>query len=167
MSRNAKPISLSVIEGGKKPHRSNKEIEKRKKAEKKLKPKSDDIDRPDWLKHDTIAQREWRKIVPELKRLDLLSNIDTTALALYCEAVSEYVDAVKQLREEGTTIKYTNTKGETNTIKHPALQVKKDNYQVIKDMLKEFGLTPSARASLAINFEGADNKAEDDEFSDI
>ena len=165
MPRKAKSIGLHVVEGNKS-NLTKEEIEKRKKAEKKLTPNADDIKRPKWLKHDKIAQREWRKIVPELKRLGLLTNIDTTALAMYCEAVSEYVTAVQEIREQGATIQYTNAKGHTNTIENPAIQVKKKNYQVIKDMLKEFGLTPSARASLAINIK-EDDQESDDEFGDI
>lgn len=165
MPRKAKSIGLHLAEGNKS-NLTKDEIEKRKKAEEKLTPKSDNIKRPKWLKHDKIAQREWRKIVPELKRLGLLTNIDTTALAMYCEAVSEYVQAVEKIKENGPVVEYTNTKGETNMVENPAIQVKKKNYQVIKDMLKEFGLTPSSRASLAIKAEGDDKKS-DNEFGDI
>ena len=166
MPRKAKSIGLHLVEGNKS-NLTKKEIEKRKKNEEKLTPKSDNIKRPKWLKHDTVAQREWRKIVPELKRLGLLTNIDTTALAIYCEAVSKYVEAVENIKENGSLVEYTNTAGETNMVKNPAIHVKEKHYKIIKDMLKEFGLTPASRASLAINLEGDDDKAEDDEFSDI
>ena len=149
MPRKAKSISLHLVTGNR-AHLTKDEIQKRKKAEQRLKPAADNIDRPEFLKHDKIAQREWRKIAPELERLGLLTNIDTTALAMYCQAVSMYVRLNAEIDKEGATIEYTNTQGATNVVENPKINIAKKYYQVIKDMLKEFGLTPAARASLAI-----------------
>lgn len=161
MPRKAKPISLRALDGGKKPHRSNEELKKRKKAEEKLTPKSDDIKRPGFLKNDKLAQREWRKIVPELESLGLLSNIDTTALGIYCQAVSIYVRLNNEIDSEGETIQYTNTQGATNTVENPKVNIAQKYYKIIKDMLKEFGLTPAARASLAIKVQEDDSENKD------
>ncbi len=39
---------------------------------------------PTWLKDE--GRQEWRRLASELDYLGLLTNLDTTALALYCDA---------------------------------------------------------------------------------
>ncbi len=150
MARIAKQVSLRMLDGGK-PHRSNKEINQRKKAEENLKPKSDSIKRPTWLGKDKLAKKEWKLIASNLEEIELLTNVDVTALAIYCQAVSRYVELNKDIEVEGATTEYTNVAGETNIIENPKVGAAQKYYKIIKDMLKEFGLTPAARASLAIH----------------
>jgi P27 family predicted phage terminase small subunit len=145
--RKAKPIGLHLVQGNKS-HLTKKEIKQRKENE--VKPPTDNIERPDFLKYDPIAQREWRRLTKELLELGLLTNIDTTALAVYCDAYSKYVEATEAVKREGVTIKYTNKAGHTNTIENPNVNVAKKYYKIMKDMMAEFGLTPAARAKLAI-----------------
>lgn len=155
--RKAKPIGLHLIQGNRS-HLTKKEIKQRKKNE--IKPRADNIERPEFLKHNPIAQREWRRLVKELKELGLLTNVDTTALAVYCDAYSKYVEATEALKREGVTIEYTNKAGHTNTLENPNVNVAKKYYKIMKDMMAEFGLTPAARAKLAIP---KDDKEEEDD----
>lgn len=145
--RKAKPIGLHLVQGNK-AHLTKKEIKKRKKNE--VQPRADNIERPDFLKHNKIAQRAWRRLVDELTELGLLTNVDTDALAVYCDAYSKYIEATENIKREGVTIEYTNKAGHTNTIENPNVNVAKKYYKIMKDMMAEFGLTPAARAKLAI-----------------
>lgn len=43
------------------------------------------------------ARKEWRRITPELERYGLISKIDRTALALYCQAYARWVWAEEQM----------------------------------------------------------------------
>lgn len=165
MPRDAKPIDLHLVEGNQS-NLTKEEIEKRKKAEEKLTPDSDNIKRPKWLKHDKIAQREWRKLEPELKELGLLTNIDTGALAHCVKAYSMSVRLQKKIEEEGATIEHTNTKGATNEIENPKVKAAQKYYKRYEKMLKQFGLTPSARASLAINT-NVEEEGTGGEFDDL
>lgn len=144
--RRAMPIELKVLRG--KSNMTKAEIDARKKAEVKLKPKADNIKPPSWLDRD--GKREWKRVAAELEALDLLTNVDVTALAVYCDAVSRYIEATKAIRDEGITVEYTNAAGATNTVANPNVAIARQYAQLIRQYLIEFGLSPSSRAKLAI-----------------
>src|SRR4051794_4588403 len=54
---------------------------------------------PAWLPQR--AKAEWRRIVPELLALGLLTRIDQAALVSYCVAVAEVETATRTLEKEG------------------------------------------------------------------
>lgn len=158
MGKRVIPIDVQLAKGN--PNRLTKaEIEKRKKAEEKLTPKKDKIKCPSWL--DKEAKKEWRRIYKELEELNLLTNVDITALAIYCDAYSKYIKANKEIEEKGMFVEYTNKAGATNTIENPAINTAKKYADIIRRMCAEFGLTPSARAKLALP------KAEEKEIDPI
>ena len=65
---------------------------------------------------NNIAIREWRRIVPELKKMDLIGNLDLTNLIGYCNAFAKYMEATEQLKTAPLMI--TN-KTETSSITKP------------------------------------------------
>lgn len=46
------------------------------------------------------AKKEWKRITPELERYGLISQLDRSALVLYCQAWGEYVWAKRKLADE-------------------------------------------------------------------
>ena len=48
---------------------------------------------PDWLKGDALA--EWKRIVPELDRLGVLTSVDGAMVEAYCATYGEIVATVK------------------------------------------------------------------------
>ena len=147
MGKRVIPIDVQLAKGN--PNRLTKaEIEKRKKAEEKLTPNKDKIKCPSWL--DKEAKKEWKRIYKELEELNLLTNVDITALAIYCDAYSKYIQANKEIAEKGMFVEYTNKYGATNTIENPAVNAAKKYAEIIRKMCSEFGLTPSARAKLTL-----------------
>jgi phage terminase small subunit len=51
------------------------------------------------------GKKEWDRITPTLEATGVLTKIDTTALAAYCECWSRWVEAEKMLREYGPVMK--------------------------------------------------------------
>ena len=158
MARKAMPTHLKVMNG--KSNMTKAEIEKRSRAEDAMKPKADKIKPPRWLCKE--GRKEWRVVAPELERLGLLTNIDVSTLAVYCDAVARYAEATKAIQENGPVMKYTNTAGETNSIRSPWVQIANQYATIIRQYLSEFGLSPSARASLAIKTEVPEEKSDFD-----
>lgn len=90
-------------------------------------------------------------------RLGLLTELDTTALTMYCRSYQRWVYAERMITKEG------------------AVQVAESGYQQqrawvgiataefnkLKTMLSEFGLTPSARSRIELPAQ----EAEEDEFA--
>lgn len=164
MARKAAPIDLILIQGKK--HLTKKEIDQRKEAEQKIQPKKDKVKPPTWL--DSIAKKEFRKIVSELEEIDLVTNVDVNALATYCDAYSDYIHCTKIIQEEGLMVEYTNKAAETNKVPHPLLTKKKQLHEQMKSMAIEFGLTPSARAKIAITKQVQKEPTEfDKRFGDV
>ena len=51
------------------------------------------------------AKKEWKRVVMELARLNLISDLDVMALAAYCNSFATWIDAMKQIREDGTVVR--------------------------------------------------------------
>lgn len=147
MGRKAKPVSLQLLDGNKN-RLTKKEIKERQETEDRLKPPSDKVRPPTWL--GKFGKKEFRRIVKEMHELDLLTNIDVAALAAYCDAYEDYIDCTAIIQEEGLMVEYTNKAAETNKVPHPLLTKKKQLHEQMKALAVEFGLTPSARAKLAM-----------------
>ncbi len=81
---------------------------------------------PAWLTAE--AKREWKRVAPELERLGLLTCVDGTALASYCQSYARYIKADKEGRVN-------------EACKHLAF---------VKAFCVEFGLTPSSRGRMTI-----------------
>jgi P27 family predicted phage terminase small subunit len=112
---------------------------------------------PTWLSKE--ARNEWRRIVPELRRLGLLTLVDRTALAAYCQAHAELVEATRLLDKEGRVVEAEvwgkeskdGVRAQLGTVQklHPAVRLQRDAFARVKAFLGEFGLTPASRCRLA------------------
>jgi P27 family predicted phage terminase small subunit len=150
---------LKILEGNPGKRRLNP-------AEPKPRPKPPAM--PSWLSREGKA--EWRRVVPELDRIGLLTVVDRAALASYCEAWSLLHRAQADVEAHGVTL-YTVEKtfegeGGSTTIyatvaKNPAVTVMRDAMATIRSFCSEFGLSPSSRARMTVP-EGA---GEDDAAS--
>ncbi len=129
-------------------HRTKEEIEARKKNQNKIKPKKDNIKCPNFL--DKEAKKEFKKVAKELLELDLLSNIDTATLVIYADAYSNYMKATKSVQEEGQKIEYTNSRGATNTIENPSVQIQHKYSEKIMKCSTKLGLSISDRLRLVV-----------------
>lgn len=98
---------------------------------------------PKWL--DQAAREEWQRVVPELQRLGLLTMLDASALAIYCDAFSTFVRASKALNEHGLVFA-TKTK---YLAPLPYVAIKNQAALIIRQYCQEFGLTPSSRTRLS------------------
>jgi len=100
------------------------------------------------------AKQEWKRIVPELETLNLLTQIDRAALAAYCEAYGRWVTAEKKLAELGKmspqqmAYLYKTTNG--NLIINPLLSVCNTAMAQMKSFLTEFGMTPASRTRISV-----------------
>lgn len=99
---------------------------------------------PSWLKD--AGKREWRRVAKPLHRLGLLTELDTTALATYCQCIATYTECQVVMNEKG------------ETYETPTGQLKlRPEYYISRDMLKEiralcalFGLAPGPRMRLQL-----------------
>jgi P27 family predicted phage terminase small subunit len=139
-----KPTPLKNI----KKHLTHAEIETRTAQEASVKPKMTRIGAPGWL--DKMARSEWTRIIGELKRLELISNIDVAALAICCDAYSKYMKATADIDKVGLLINITDKKGNTTILPNPLITIANKYADIYKKYCVDFGLTPIARLRLAV-----------------
>ena len=88
------------------------------------------------------AKREWKRMATELYNAGLLTNIDRSALAAYCQAWARWAQAERILAKKGTVI--LTSFG--NLIQSPYLSIANTAVEQMRKFLTEFGMTPSSRS---------------------
>jgi len=99
---------------------------------------------PSWL--STPAKKEWKRLVPVLHQSGVLTQVDTGALAAYCQAFGEFVEATKIVKARGFT--FISDKG--NVIQRPEVGIANTAMKLMVSIAREFGMTPSARSNIKI-----------------
>ncbi len=104
------------------------------------------------------AAAEWRRVVPELARLELIKSIDRASLTAYCECWSRFMEATKLIKRDG--VLGENSQG---IVRHPAVAVAEAASKELRAWANEFGLTPAAENK--IGRKDADDDGEEDPFA--
>lgn len=139
-----KPAAIKALEGnpGKRPSNPN---EPQPAALVNLKP-------PSFL--PASAKREWKRVVMQLASLGLISDLDVMALAAYCNAYATWLDAIKKIKETGMLVRSPNG----YPMPSPYVKIQRDAQAEMMGWLKEFGMTPAARAR--VSSDGAETEAD-------
>ena len=99
---------------------------------------------PAWL--DATAKSEWKRVTPQLYTMGLLTKIDRSALAMYCDMWSQLLAARKVVKEQGFS--YVTESGFVQ--KRPEVSIYQQAMQTLRGWCHEFGLTPSARGRMTV-----------------
>lgn len=130
-----KPSSMKILEG----NRGKRPLNKDEPEPKGIMPQC-----PEHL--DEGAKREWDNIVPMLSKLGLLTEVDGTALAIYCQAYSTWVEAVERIQKTGMIVKAPSG----YPIQNPYLAIANKAVEQMNRFLTEFGMTPSSRSRIVV-----------------
>ena len=111
-------------------------------------PVSTDVpDPPDWL--EAYAKDIWGVLAPELHRLGLLTVLDLTTWAAYCQSYARWRTAEEWITEQGEAIELTDRKGKVrNVIRASACQTSREGLADMNRFGSQFGLSPSSRTSI-------------------
>lgn len=102
---------------------------------------------PSCPKHLTKeAKRQWKKISKTLFRIGVLTEIDGTALSMYCDAWARWVDANEKLQKFGPVFKSPKS---GFPILSPYVAVASQAFEQMRRLLCEFGMTPSSRSRIS------------------
>jgi P27 family predicted phage terminase small subunit len=93
-----------------------------------------------------IARAEWRRMVKEMRPLNLLTRLDRAALAIYCDQWERWVMATEELRKYGPVLKMG-----TMLVTSPYIGIADKAMNQIRAIGTEFGFTPSARTRLHVS----------------
>jgi len=92
------------------------------------------------------GKAEWNRVVKLLLDLELYTEMDQAALALYCQAWGRWVHAEKELEKKGEVLEG----GQGGLYQNPWLHVANRSWEQLRKVLVEFGLSPSARERLHV-----------------
>lgn len=114
---------------------------------------------PKWLRDDKIAYQEWKRVVPALEKLGLITEVDGAALEMYCNAWSRWRKAEEQLKIEGMT--FTSMKNNYQCAS-PWIGIAQKYAQICRSFMQEFGLSPSSRGRMQLP-----GNTKEDELDDL
>ena len=110
-------------------------------------------DCPDWVSES--GHKWWPEIRKTLGSLGLLTRLDSVGVGILLDALAEYLEA-RALKEEAPMI-IINRFGEQ--VAHPVLKIYDKAFAKLFALTKEFGMTPSARATVGMALQqGRDDK---------
>lgn len=139
--RKPKPTALKALEGnpGRRP------LNEREPRPVKKAPRC-----PAWLEED--AKKEWKRMGKILEQIGLLTEMDMTAFAGYCQAYARWKEAEEFITQHGTIIRTPN--GYLQQV--PQVSIAQTNLKIMLKFCEQFGLTPSARSRIAAGEGSAD-----------
>lgn len=161
MSRSRKPMEQQV-------GNLTKEDKERKKLEEQVvKTGAEDIGKtPSWL-IDSTAKREYKRILKDLKRIEIVGNLDLSNLAGYCNAYALYRKATAQLSGEDLIVEKVSAQGVTYDAENPLIMVQKKYAEEMRKFASLCGMTIDSRLKAAtMKVDKIEDEIED-EFGDI
>lgn len=141
MGRPAKPTALKVIEGN-----------RGKRATNAKEPEPDllaNLTPPAHLQPAAIAV--WQQLAPQLRKAQILTELDTPALEMACDAIATFRLACEKTADGKVLMKNAET---GNVSLSPWEMVKSMAAKRALAMLREFGATPAARSKVMVDPQG-------------
>ncbi len=144
--RPPKPVALKILQGnpGKRPLTAQEpQVDLAQEAEP-----------PEWM--TDFGKELWRRLVPQLLKARLLTEVDYAGLQMACEAYSVWREMTEFLNEYGRI--QTSQTGYEQA--RPEVSMQKQALDSYNKFMSEFGLSPSARSRLRVEPEA--EQAEDE-----
>lgn len=144
--RKPKPTALKILEGnpGKRPLNEHEPV-----------PPKAVIKCPMWLEPE--AKKEWRRLAPALESMGILTTVDITAFAGYCQAYARWKEAEEFISQHGSI--FQTPSGYVQQV--PQVSIAQQNLKIMQSFCSEFGLTPATRSRIIANA-GMDDGISDD-----
>ncbi len=103
---------------------------------------------PSWL--DDYAKTAWKRLIPQLDRMGVLTKIDGHALTILCQTWARWRKAEEFIQQHGETYPVKDENGNVRYLKKfPQVSIAESCAKTLSRFMQEFGLTPSARTRLA------------------
>jgi P27 family predicted phage terminase small subunit len=93
---------------------------------------------------DEVAKKEWKRLVPVLLHMRVLSEADQIQLALLCQTYSRMIEAQEALSKSSLLIKT----GSGYVQQSPLIGIISTCTQQLVTLCREFGLSPAARTKI-------------------
>ena len=142
--RKPKPTAIKLLEGnpGRRPLNEHEPV-----------PPKATIKCPAWLEPE--AKKEWKRLAPALESMGVLTSVDISAFAGYCQAYARWKEAEEFISQHGSI--FQTPSGYVQQV--PQVSIAQQNLKIMQSFCTEFGLTPATRSRIAAN--GNEGKNDD------
>lgn len=103
---------------------------------------------PRWLIND-VAKKEWRRIVRELNKIQIVGNLDYANLGGYCNAYAHYIQVTEILKDQTYSIERETRTG-TIIVKNPLVDIQTNYAAEMRRFAALCGLTIDSRLKAAV-----------------
>ena len=160
MSRNRKPLEMQSK------HLTNAEkLQKEEEEDLLVLGKEQLQDPPDWLIND-VAVNEFKRIVKEIDKIDVIGNLDINNLGGYCNSYALYIKSTEELKGKSLIVRKM-TKNGPMTIKNPLIEIQKNYADEMRKFASLCGMTIDSRLKVATIKTTQQQEDIVDEFGDI
>lgn len=160
MSRNRKPLEMQSK------HLTNAEkLQKEEEEDLLVLGKEQLQDPPDWLIND-VAINEFKRIVKEIDKIDVIGNLDINNLGGYCNSFANYIIATEELKGK-SFVSRKMTKNGPIIIKNPWVEIQKNYADEMRKFASLCGMTIDSRLKVATIKTTQQQENIIDEFGDI
>lgn len=143
MARQRKVVNMQ------KAHLTQKEKQRKQQEEKTIITGNADLEKsPAWLLN-ADAKKEWKRIVGELKKIEVVGNLDYANLAGYCNAYANYIKVTRQLKKEPYCIERETRTG-TIVVKNPLVDIQTKYAAEMRKFASLCGMTIDSRLKAAV-----------------
>lgn len=138
MARPRKPLEAQ------KGHLKVIDYQRKELAEEAVQVEADQLQKPpSWLT-DAIAKSEWKRLIKELDKINIVGNLDLNNLGAYCNAYAAYRKATKELKTAPLTVE-KQTKYGTQMVPNPLINIQAKYSDEMRRYASLCGLTIDSR----------------------
>lgn len=158
MPRQNKPLSMM------KKHLTSEEKIKKERQEEAVSVGKEQLARaPNWLL-DSVAKKEFKRLIKEYEKIDLVGNLDLNNIGEYCNLFSMYIEDINDYKEVKKSDITLSEKIEKK------VAIKRDILKLVEQMRKIgslIGLDINNRLKIANKIVNQEDEDINDEFGDI
>ena len=130
-------------------HLTQKEKQKKKQQEREVITGNEDLAKPPAWLLNADAKKEWNRITEELKKIELVGNLDYANLACYCNAYANYIKVTRQLKKEPYCIERETRTG-VIVVKNPLVDIQTNYAAEMRKFARLCGMTIDSRLKAAV-----------------
>jgi P27 family predicted phage terminase small subunit len=93
-----------------------------------------------------VARAEWARLAKRLHGVGLLTEVDRSKFAMYCQAYARWQEAEQVITEQGMT--FMTDKG--YVCQRPEVSISNKQCEIARKIGGEFGLDPAARSRIDV-----------------
>ena len=139
-----KPTALKLVAGNPGKTRLN---------DREPKPRVGTPHKPEWLSPE--ATKVWKRLVPQLRAMKVLTLVDADALAAYCHTYVRWREAEDFLTKHGLVYPIRDDQGRVKCMQQfPQVAIARNLLLVLRAYQQEFGLTPASRSRIVTADDG-------------